>query len=324
MQLRGPIAAGTALALLAGIAAFVDWSAPEPQVLAQTASPTQRPAARVPAPTARAQPAASAAAPVARGDVAAALRADFEQAGDYRAFAMAALDRPAEGGLLYARHAVLACLNGDRGVVNRGVKTSVDQHGTVDPAQIAAGERLLARCASFFPGEHARLIGEMKARAQRAADPLLQAEQAGAEAERDGRPEVLRAAAARILAIGDPLLLSSHGALFRLTMADAEAKKEGGLWVDHKLVRPDDGNETLLWSAALSLGMCADTGPCGSDELVEAACILNGICKAGREAYFRWFFEEGGLGQGEIDTIFARTDRVRRAVREQDVGFFVR
>ncbi|WP_427914588.1 hypothetical protein ACPWT1_06645 [Ramlibacter sp. MMS24-I3-19] len=237
---------------------------------------------------------------------------------------MAALDRPAEGGLLYARQAVLACLNGDRGLVNRAVTRSVDQHGTVDPAQIAAGERLLARCASFFPGEHARLIGEMKARAERATDPLLQAEQAGAEAERDGRPEVLRAAAARMLAIGDPLLLSSHGSLVRLTMADAEAKKEGGLWVDNKVVRRDDGNEFLLWSAALSLGMCAGTGPCGSDGLVETACILHGICKADREAYFRWFFDEGGLGRDEIDTIFARADRVRRAVREQDIGFFVR
>jgi len=265
------------------------------------------------------------AAPAARSDIAAGVRNAFRASTDYRDFAVAAMQRPGEGGYFYARYAVQLCaVYGNEGTVRAGIRASVAERGTVSPEQLRAADLLVRQCAGFFPGEAARILREIKTLAATNTDPLVRASESLADAEQAGTPGKLRAAVVQLLDVGDPLLLSESGALDRVARSDAQARAVEGLWLGGRLVLKDSGNDAALAMLALQLGACGESDPCGVDVMVLEGCLSQGLCDADWRKALRQEMLDAGVTPDEIERMLALAARVRRAIDEKDVAFFVR
>lgn len=272
--------------------------------------PSRAPAAALPAPS----PAISA-----------GLLAGFSQATDYRQFVLDAMKRPAEGGHFYARYALARCLGGDRAAIDHGVQQTVAQTGTVSPMQLEIGDRVVRRCASFGRGEASRMLSEVILQSRDGPDPLLQAERELQSAMRGEDREALRRATARLLELGDPLLLTEGPAsLLHVASADPAARAADGFRFGDRIVANEDKPESLLAGMALVLGACREETPCGFDTVMEMQCTAHGFCQSDWMSGARALLAEGGLQPKEIERAFGYVARVRRAIDEKDTAFFVR
>ena len=280
------------------------------------------PVASAPAAVAATPPAASASAAAAPADapgqVSGALLAAFAQAGDLHAFALDALQRPAEGGLFYARLAALRCNTWQRETIDMALRISLQRQQTLTTAQLQTADKVRASCQQFPATEIKRVV--VAVREQAGADPLLQAERLLAESEKQDPPS-RRAAAARLLALADPLFLSETGALFRLAR-DPESARKDGVWFDGRWIT--DEEEQLAAVMALSVGACQPGQPCSTDAMLVADCVYHGVCERDWATYLRAQTVAEGLPHDLAERSLVLTQRVQRAVREQDVAFFVR
>lgn len=327
MRLARPIAAAALVGMLALSGLLLRWlepaDPPSPEVAGQPL-PQHAPAAVAPnrTETPAAPAPASASAP---GDVAARLRAEFWGATDYRSFVLSAMQRPAEGGYFYAKHVALACATRPTSAfVEDGIRKSVADRGTLPPAQLRAGDRMLAQCATFAPGEARQLFLEIGSRLADGRDPLVEADRLVTDAASSGDPASLRTAVTRLLEVADPMLLTETGALMVVARSDAQARAQDGLWLEGVLVTRDDEAAYWLSSTAIAIGSCPATGRCALDEWLQSSCIASGDCQGDLQGYFRSAMQDGGMSAGDIDRVFARAARVRRAIAEKDVSFFVR
>ncbi|MGZ5269560.1 MAG: hypothetical protein ACXWC6_02995 [Ramlibacter sp.] len=268
-------------------------------------------------------PAATAPAPARpSGQVSGALLAEFGQATDLHAFARDALARPAEGGGFYARIAAARCLAGQRASIDGLLQASLQRDQTLTTAQLETAERLKVLCENFPPDAVRQTFLAAREHAADGADPLLAAERLLQQVDAGDRA-ARRAAAERLLALGDPLFLSESGALLRLARSGG-TEEPPGLWFDGRRWSAQDSQKELTAiGMALGVGACGDGSPCSIDAVLAQQCVAHGICDTDRWASLG----HGAQREGVPDTLAARAkvlaERVRRAVREQDASFFV-
>ena len=254
--------------------------APTP-VVEQVAPSRSSAAPPVPAVPAAPAPAMQADSPAAgRTDIAAGVRTAFQASTDYRSFALEMMQRPAEGGYFYARHAVVFCAAyGDEGTVRAGIRASVAARGTVSPGQLKAADTIVRQCAGFFPGEAARILRDIKALAVTNTDPLLRATESLGASGAGGQPREAALGGHATAGSRRSVAARQAGGLDRVARSDAQARAAEGLWLDGRLVRKDSGNDAALATLALQLGACRESEPCGIDVMVLDVCLRQGMCE---------------------------------------------
>lgn len=256
------------------------------------------------------------------------LQAAFLKASDWRAFVMDAMKRPGEGGYFYAAHAMNYCgrdLAYARGAAQKAVAGEIADTGTMDPRVAQQRERMLASCAAFAEGEVAQLSRDLKARAEsERSDPLYAADRGSIPVIQRASRDDVRAMAARLLELDDPLLLSGRHLLYGIATADAEARSKSGLIFDGQLITVAQEPEYTKAAYALQLGACKPNAPCAADDEIRFACTLGRYCPADREADVRHRLSLIGVDDAGFAQVLAMAARVRRAVEERNVAFFVR
>ncbi len=159
------------------------------------------------------------------------LQAELTKSTDWRAFALSAMKRPEEGGLMYARYVTSLC-GRDMAAIGQWatsmVELAVQTNGTVSTEQLVAKDRFVSLCAAFSKEEVSQLYNEIREREATSGDPLLAARTDVNTAFSAKDPEALRAAARRLLQTDDPLALYTHRAL-QLLMA---SNRDSTYWVD--------------------------------------------------------------------------------------------
>lgn len=247
---------------------------------------------------------------------------------DWRAFTLNAMTRPAEGGYFYAAHALGICgrnIQAVRQLAEKNAVTEIAETGTLDPRVVAIRARLFADCAAFVDGETAQLSRTLKAKIDTEnSDPLTVAEREAIAAIRKASKSEVEAAARKLLALDDPLLLSARNLLYGIATADAEAREKTGLVFNGKLITVAEEPEYTKALYALQLGACRNDAPCAADDEIRFACAAGRYCPASREADVRHRLSLIGAKTSDAEQVFEMAASVRRAVQERDIAFFVR
>lgn len=270
-------------------------------------------------------PAAAAAQPPARPS--AQLLREFAAADDLRAFALSALQRPAEGGHFYARYVASECGRDYAAVARLGeatVQKEIARTGSVPAWRLELMQDLPRRCASFAPGETTSILAGLKTRSGDTSDPLLVAERDLIAAARSRHPEALRPAVRRLLQIDDPMLWTAHRLYDFAAQADPQARSRLGLFLDGKVISPADQQSHLEASTALDLGFCTPGLPCAADDLLRVVCAAGGDCAPDRERKARDLYLANGGSEAGWRRVTALADRIREARRSGTVSMFVR
>jgi hypothetical protein len=236
------------------------------------------------------------------------------------------MTRPQEGGYFYARHAVDFCSRNLAVLKIRGdasVQSEIARTGTLGLDRAREADRLFALCGSFAPDEAAAMAADVRTRIQDGRDPLAAAEAFANEAILHPDAAKLRAAAARLLELADPLLLSNLEMLRRIASADPEARAQQGVVFDGQVVPLADGLRHSKAMLALELGACRPDAPCALDDDLRFACVSGGKCPADREVFVRDTMQAFGATQADFEEVLSMAQRVRQAVADRRVPFFL-
>ena len=224
--------------------------------------------------------------------------------GDFRAFALAAMKRPQEGGYFYARYVAGIC-GRDFALLGRyaaqAISNEVSQNSTIAASRLTAMESLARNCAGFTSGEASRLVADIEQASDRAADPLLSVESRALQAVQSRDLDQLRAAFAALARLNDPLLWSQKRLYELIVSSDPEAAKvSGGFYFDGKVYSPDDRAAYTETKFALQLGACRDGEACAIDHLVSFICAVgSGACASDRNAFVKsQYVASGGTQAG--------------------------
>ena len=163
------------------------------------------------------------------------IQIQFHDATDWRAFALDAMKEPQNGGRFYAQHAADICsrgMNEQKADAQAGQAREVAALGTISTAQLAANERYFSRCASFAKGETLALYNQIQSESADGADPLIEARKAVRAASRLKTYDAWQVAAERLLATGDPLVLSDTSTLLDVTFRSGAGQVLSENWFD--------------------------------------------------------------------------------------------
>jgi hypothetical protein len=263
----------------------------------------------------------------ARPSPSSALLGELSAAADLRAFALSALSRPAEGGHFYARYVAIACgLNfpAIRRMHDDSVAAKLSEHGTISPHQLAAGDNLPRRCASFVGDEVAQILEKVQAHDADGQDPLIAAERQARNALKSKDPAALRQAFAALQQVNDPLLWTQNSLPHTFAASDPEARKSGGIYFDGQVLTHDDPLSFLETRLALNLGFCIPELPCASDYQVQMSCLFDGHCVADRSEWMKAQYFAGGGTDAGWTRVIALQNRIRAALSSGNTSMFVR
>lgn len=240
------------------------------------------------------------------------------QTKDVKAFVVDALKHPEKGGALYARMALVQCM--DMAKINEGAKGAIDRivatESTISAARLAAIKEPMTRCAGFADdSEIDALSAESRRLGITGADPQLNLLfRTGALSK---TREERRAAFKELAASGNMALISEAQAPFlmmeRLTTADGQiAARFNG-----RVYGPDDFQAIV---AATILGSCSSGDYCVLDTRRLGACWVEGDCYATREEFVLKTMLGGDQAKLELATQVA--DEIRSAMARGDTSIF--
>jgi len=194
----------------------------------------------------------------------------------------------------------------------------------VGTAELQLIDLLSTRCASFSEGESSQLFAEMRAREGSGLDPLINAERQLLRAWETGSRELMREAAATLLRLDDPLLLSEKELLARLMASAPASRGTGARWFDGKLYSIDTEPEFSELLYATQLGVCRDNSVCALDDLMLVTCAAGRECGADRRTFIsNEYLNNGGSAAG-LDRILELANRIRAAIAAGSVDAFLR
>lgn len=252
-------------------------------------------------------------------NVSAQLQMELHGARDLRTFALSAQGRPREGGYFYATYAINLCGMDVPGLVRHAkqlVEEEVRASSTISSERLAAIEAFSSRCTSFADGEVRQMLDALKAKSTDGADPLVNAHRAIDDAFKSKDTDRIRTAAAKLLAMGDPLL-AGEGEMFRRIMWSNPAAKTKGLgayWFEGQIYSSEDDRVLSEFSLALQLGQCKESAPCQLDEQIQLSCITGGDCKTDRQGYVLAQYRQLGDGEAGFSRVLAIANRIRAAL----------
>jgi hypothetical protein len=248
------------------------------------------------------------------------LAAAYARTTDMRAFVLDAMQRPKEGGHLYARAALAECFtHSDRSVHEQAIRRVVASTGTVSLKQMEASDRLLRRCASLAGGEAQRLYRLLIEHPGAIDDPMLQMQRALQAGHLPG--DTLRRFVARIFEADDAML---YAVLEQIAERDPEALAAEGIRFGDRILRERDGPDDRYARLALETAGCKENSWCAWDSVAENNCALGGMCANGWRAHVTLQLQLEGHSQDGIARFWTFSDRVRTAIDGKDVSFFVR
>lgn len=254
------------------------------------------------------------------------LVAELQAAKDWRAFALAARSRPAEGGYFYAMHVANICAMpavAMPSLSREAIERAVAKTGTVSPTLLSMVDRLIQRCTSFAPGEAGELYHAVQQQTGDHRDPLINAIRTAAAALSAGDPRESKEALRSLLALDDPLVPYKDQLLVRV-MSKATGTGKGDMWFDGRLYAADDGPALSALRTAIELAACSDSAPCEVDVLQVLGCIGGQFCTDDREAYLRNQYVETGASLEVYAQAVALSSRIREAVTRRQVERFFR
>lgn len=256
------------------------------------------------------------------------LRKRFFEARDLRVFAEYAGRLPLQGGLFYARQALLKCYadsSGKRAQLTASLRYRSNEDGVSYQRRIEAVGLLSNRCASFAQGEVAQQLQQNTSQfGVSSGDPLDRAQLALASIKTvaASSPDELQARGAsieQILGTKDPLLLDDT----RLTkiMLHKESGQEARLWFDGRAYLRSDADWSNI-SAAMMLVACGLGNPCdGQDDLVLALCAYEGRCHSNRFEYVK--AELAGGSAETMQAILSFQQKMVQSILKNDVKVFM-
>lgn len=244
-----------------------------------------------------------------------------------RAFAMSAMNRPAEGGVFYASYVANVC-GRDFAVVtkagNAAVAKEIASNGTVSTSRLSMISDLPQRCSAFIPGEAAQIVSVLKTRAQSSSDPLVTAEKNLLAAWKSGRPDSMRAAVGRLIELDDPLLWTQHRLYDYVAQFDPEAKSASGVFLNGKVYPANDGLRHLEVTIALDLGFCKRDLPCALDDELKMVCAIGEDCAQDRYEKARNYVLANRGTEATWKAVLTLVSQIRDALSTKNVSFFVR
>jgi hypothetical protein len=257
--------------------------------------------------------------------ISARLNQEYANADNLRAFAIHAKARPSEGGVFYARYAVDNC-GRDLVAIKRAADVArgkeIKATGTVASHRLALGDRFLHRCGAFTPGEASAMYQDLSA-IPGSYDPLLAADRDMLNAAFSRRPDLIRAAVAKLIEIDDPLLWTHHRLFELMAMADPEARRVTGICFGGVVYAPD-GGELKEAASALQLGFCRAGTACAKDDELLVVCAIGGACAPDLETKEKdLYMANDGTAEG-WRRVLELTQQIRDALASKNVGFFVR
>jgi hypothetical protein len=244
-----------------------------------------------------------------------------------RAFAMSAMNRPAEGGIFYASYVADICGRDFASITKAGnaaVAKEIAANVTVSTSRLSMMSDLPQRCSAFVPGETTQMLNGLKSQAQSSSDPLVAAEKNLVAAWKSGRPDSMRAAVGRLMQLDDPLLWTRHRLYDYVAQSDPEAKRATGIFLNGKVYPANDGQRHLEVSIALDLGFCKRDLPCALDDELKMACASGGDCAQDRYEKARNYVLANGGTEANWKTVLTLVPQIQAALSAKNVSFFVR
>lgn len=326
MNLRRGAIATSGLLLVAAIAVGVWLAASRP---ARDAAGAIRDASPLAVPLPRTfDPAVRASGPTtqhSKSAISAALQQEFLDAPDLRAFALQAMRRPAEGGLFYARMAGDWCQLAQPAAlqwIEQGVRSEIEQTGTIGSVRLATIERIHRRCAGFIGTARDELHASIRAEAGNRADPLLNAETDMRSAKRGADPEAWRAAMQALVDLHDPLLLS-HNWTFLASIGRFGDRPPAGMWFDGQNYRNDNAG---IYQQALELATCTPGAPCAMDDQILMTCTIRdgpAFCAKDPTDFFLNYPGAAERPPAYDDAVMELAGRMHAAIDRGDVRRFM-
>lgn len=300
MLLAAAIIAAVALPRMAG-----DVASPAlPAVVAGEAVHTPHPALTSPVP--------EQAAPGPAQHLSRRLTDELFAASSGRAFVEQALQRPAEGGIYYARHVLETCRK-EAALAGPGISNSeaIDAHAR-GIKLVPAARVLPGICRDFTPSElEALQPGQLEAQGMAEGDILYAALAALRAARAQRSHAAIGAALQRLLALQNPLLLRNDG-------LELLRQKPGVLWFQSESYRFDD--EVLL--NAMHLVACDFGLPCGATHtMVARHCRITHRCYSSLDELIAR--EAVGSTAAEAAQTQQLRQRLSLAIRRLDVPAFL-
>jgi hypothetical protein len=253
----------------------------------------------------------------------------FAASRDWRAFALAAKDHPESGGRFYAIHAANLCARDNLSIqktAQAGQAQQLAVSGTVSNERLALTDSLATRCSAFVPAEAAELVASLRAQSKDGADPLLAARQKLLDGKERSDATEVRESVRRMLATGDPLLLSVDDLLMLAMSFQPKNPNERSYWFDGQSYDVFDGSgDALMLKLAVELGTCAVGAICALDDKIAISCISQSDCITDRVAYLQTqYLQSTGASPDGFVKILALADKVRSAIQARNVDAFVR
>jgi hypothetical protein len=256
------------------------------------------------------------------------LVAEFKEARDWRAFAIAARSRPEEGGYFYAMYVSDLC---GRGIASRSdlagaaISTVVGKTGTVSPAMLRMIDKFRNRCASFSLDEASDMYLSTKDAAADGRDPIVNAVRGVSIALTKKDPQFVKEALRVLMSLDDPLAPYKDELLLRVMSKSTEVKTGGDLWFDGALYGIDDPDKRSTLLLAVSLAACSTSAPCELDDQMMLGCIGGQICTDSREDYLRQqYVNQGGMSQELYAQAVGLSNRISHVIASRQVEALVR
>jgi hypothetical protein len=255
------------------------------------------------------------------------LQREFSTSSNLRAFALNAMNRPSEGGIFYALYAASICGRDFAAISRLGnarVAKEIASKATASSSRLTLVTNLGKRCSAFTVGEAGAMWRSLKARDRDSGDPLLAAEQQFIAAWKSRRPDMMRAAVARLMHLDDPLLWTEHRLNRYLAQFDPEANRTSGIFLLGKVYNHKDGLKTLEASIALDLGFCKKNLPCALDDELQVGCALGQDCAPDRDQNAKHYLFANGGTEENWRNVLALVSEVQVALGSRNVAIFVR
>lgn len=252
---------------------------------------------------------------------------ELASSNNLRAFAMSAMNRPAEGGIFYASYATDICGRDFAAVTKRGdaaIASEIASNATVSASRLKMMSDLPQRCSAFIPGETTQMLNDLKSRVRSSSDPLIAAEQNLIAAWKSGRSDSMRAAVGRLMQLDDPLLWTRHRLYDYVAQFDPEAKKATGIFLNGKVYPATDGLRYLEVSIALDLGFCKRDLPCALDDELKIVCASGGECAQDRYEKARHYVLANRGTEANWKAVLTLVPQIQEALSTKNVSFFVR
>jgi hypothetical protein len=214
---------------------------------------------------------------------------DFKAAKDWRAFAINARDRPAEGGYFYAMYVSNIC---SIGAVSRpdlarnAIANTVARTGTLDAATAEATGRLTTLCGSFSGDEASSLYRDVRQASADSRDPVVNARRNVLAAMNANDSASLRDAARDLFMLRDPLAPFT-GELLGMLISKAAGPKASAMWFDGQSFEIEDRMQSSILRLAVDISSCAENVPCDLDTRMVMGCLGNQFCTDKRVDYWK-------------------------------------